>query len=610
VAFPDTGKPLAATTTPKRARILVLDADLVPALTIVRSLVRQHYHVEVASARDAPIASFSRGMVECHRYPDPLSGEEHFLLWLEAHLAASPCDLIIPVTERTLVPLSANRQRFRNTRLAMAAEDSLNRVLDKAETFKLAQSLGVAIPRSIYLSNISQLAESVADLTYPVVVKPSHSVAAGDAGYSKRNVSYANNETELRSQCEQCLRHSPVILQGYFQGLGAGIELIAREGEIIYPFQHIRLHEVPLTGGGSSFRVSAAIEPVLLQAAEKLIRALRWTGVAMVEFKWEPVSGKCCLMEINGRFWGSLPLAVAAGADFPAMQAELSLTGALGEYPPYRQGVYCRNLASDLMWHELVLRSRGKGNSQRSNKTQIPTARVVLRDLARLFSPRHYFDTQSFRDPLPGLVEIKRLLGNYGGRLSGVIAGRWFARHQRLLWRDGTVHKSMRTAKTVLFICYGNINRSALAEIIMASLLPADCDKKVLSAGFHHEEARPADARMQKIGAESGFDLSRCRSTRITRELINDSDIIFVMEKKHYDDLLSDYSRAEKKQIAKKQIAKKTFLLGPGSREAGRGATEIPDPYNQSEDTYRACFAQIHQAVACLNEGLKTDHAR
>ena len=589
---------MASTTPSRHTRILVLDADLVPALTVVRSLVKKQYVVDVASATEVPIASFSKGIADCLRYPNPLSAEKEFLDWMQALLVDRHYDLIIPVTERSLVSLSAHRQRFEGTRIAMADRDSLNRVLDKSETFKLAESLGVAVPRSIYLSNINELGGYLAELSYPVVVKPSRSVSESDAGYSKRSVTYANNEAELQKQCISVLRHSPVILQSYFQGVGAGIELIAKDGEILYPFQHVRLHEVPLTGGGSSFRVSAEIEPVLLEASRKLIQALRWTGVAMVEFKWNPDSGRYCLMEINGRLWGSLPLAVAAGADFPAMLAELSLTGDLTQYPAYRRGVYCRNLTNDLMWHELVLRAR------RSNKlagpTRIPTGKDVLRDLALLFSLKHYLDTQSFSDPRPGLVEIKRLCTRYWGRLSGVLTEKRFARHQSLFWRNGTVRTKIRDATTVLFICYGNINRSAVAQVIMNRLLPEDCGKRVLSAGFHQEEARPADHRMQTIAAEHGFDLSESRSKCISSEMLETSDIIFVMEKRHYDDLVADWP----------DVADKVFLLGPGCQDAGKGAAEIPDPYNRSEQTYRACFAQIHQAVARLNEMIPADNAK
>ena len=376
-----------------------------------------------------------------------------------------------------------------------------------------------------------------------------------------------------------------MIVQSYFLGVGAGIELIAKDGQILYPFQHVRLHEVPLTGGGSSFRVSAEIEPVLLDAAQRLIKALNWTGVAMVEFKWDADTGRYCLMEINGRLWGSLPLAVNAGADFPEMLAELALTGKLSPYPAYRRGVYCRNLASDLLWHEMVLRARG--NKPQGGPAQIPSAPTVLRDLARIFSFKHYFDTQRLSDPVPGLVEIKRLALRYWRRIRDVMAEQRFAHHQRLCWHNGTVRIRLRDAGTVLFVCYGNINRSALAQVMLEKLLPDNCDKRVFSAGFHKEEGRPADSRMQKIASEHGFDLSLSRSTCLTDSLLNNSDVIFVMEKRHYDELVAMHPDA----------ADKTFLLAPDG-------IEVPDPYNRSEQTYRVCFSRIDQAVQRLSDEL------
>ena len=40
----------------------------------------------------------------------------------------------------------------------------------------------------------------------------------------------------------------------------------------------------------------------------KLIEAAGFEGIAMVEFKRDSATGQLSLMEINGRFWGSLPL--------------------------------------------------------------------------------------------------------------------------------------------------------------------------------------------------------------------------------------------------------------------------------------------------------------
>ena len=100
----------------------------------------------------------------------------------------------------------------------------------------------------------------------------------------------------MRAKTTHALRYGSVLLQEYIGGQGVGIELIADQGKIVYAFQHLRLHEIPLTGGGSSLRTSVAVEPALLEASAKLMAALAWHGVAMVEFKRDTGSGKFSLM--------------------------------------------------------------------------------------------------------------------------------------------------------------------------------------------------------------------------------------------------------------------------------------------------------------------------
>jgi predicted ATP-grasp superfamily ATP-dependent carboligase len=77
-----------------------------------------------------------------------------------------------------------------------------------------------------------------------------------------------------------------------------------------------------------------------------VLKALRWHGVAMVEFRLRP-DGTPVFLEVNGRFWNSLALAVHAGADFPALLAELAEHGDVEPPGAYRVGVRCRWLLGD-----------------------------------------------------------------------------------------------------------------------------------------------------------------------------------------------------------------------------------------------------------------------
>jgi predicted ATP-grasp superfamily ATP-dependent carboligase len=183
--------------------------------------------------------------------------------------------------------------------------------------------------------------------------------------------------------------------------------MLTYEGQPLAVFQHKRLREVPITGGASSLRESVAVDRTLYDYALRLLGELRWTGLAMVEFKVGADGPK--LMEINGRVWGSLPLAVHSGVNFPVALAELYLQG-----PPrdrvtqtkYRLGVRGRNLELDVMWMIAVLVGR-----QRYPFLPQPKRSAALAAFFGLLNPRTRFDILSLRDPLPGLAELLRIAG-------------------------------------------------------------------------------------------------------------------------------------------------------------------------------------------------------
>jgi predicted ATP-grasp superfamily ATP-dependent carboligase len=91
--------------------------------------------------------------------------------------------------------------------------------------------------------------------------------------------------------------------------------------------------------------------PVSPQAqlyAQALLDELRWQGVAMVEFKMDQASQTLKLMEINGRFWGSLQLAIDAGVDFPFLLLRTMADEPVEPIGTYRIGVKSRWFLGDL----------------------------------------------------------------------------------------------------------------------------------------------------------------------------------------------------------------------------------------------------------------------
>ncbi|MCZ7584034.1 MAG: ATP-grasp domain-containing protein [Deltaproteobacteria bacterium] len=118
-------------------------------------------------------------------------------------------------------------------------------------------------------------------------------------------------------------------------------------------FFHRRLRELPPSGGISVLSEAIPPDPEAARAGRALLEALHWTGPAMVEFKRD-ADGRPCLMEINGRFWGSLQLAIDAGVDFPALLVRAAQGDAIVP-PDYKSGTRLRYLFGDLESLALVL---------------------------------------------------------------------------------------------------------------------------------------------------------------------------------------------------------------------------------------------------------------
>jgi predicted ATP-grasp superfamily ATP-dependent carboligase len=205
-----------------------------------------------------------------------------------------------------------------------------------------------------------------------------------------------------------------VILQSYHQGVGYGIEMLTRDGEALAAFAHKRLREIPVTGGASSYRQSIKLDAKLYSYASRLLKELRWTGVAMVEFKAK--GSETMLMEINGRVWGSLPLAVASGVNFPLMLTKLFLhNGTEIKTRPlskYKTGVRCRNLGQDLMWIVIVLLQRKKYSF-----LPMPKRNQAVKAILSLFNPINKLDLFCFDDPIPGFLELQGIVRKFKQKL-------------------------------------------------------------------------------------------------------------------------------------------------------------------------------------------------
>ncbi|MGH9359439.1 MAG: hypothetical protein ACRD1O_09750, partial [Terriglobia bacterium] len=202
--------------------------------------------------------------------------------------------------------------------------------------------------------------EMSAGCSYPIVLKPrtSEEVLPDGKVHATGAPVYARNASEFLAAYQLLqARCASVLAQEFIEGYGVGYFALLRHGEIRAEFGHRRIRDVRPTGSGSALRVSVQPDVRVLDAGRKMLRALNWHGAAMVEFRVRP-DGAPVFMEVNGRFWNSLALAVYAGVDFPALMAELAENGDARPPASYRAGVRCRWWLGD--FRHLVEVWRGK----------------------------------------------------------------------------------------------------------------------------------------------------------------------------------------------------------------------------------------------------------
>jgi len=318
-----------STNNPRTQRtVLVTDSGTLGAIACIRSLGRVGYRV-IACADDASALGLrSRYATSTIVHPPYASGKP-FLDWLEATVAAERPDLVIP-SESFLLALQPQLDRYAPLIVGAEMPDRLYRSFSKhdvlrsfieAEQPELQEHLP-ATRLDDGSQSLDTLHAAAVDLGFPLYLKADalHARANGP-GRVVRVDSIGNLENVLVQLRDAYHR---LTIQAHAPGVGVAAFALLDGGELRASFMHHRLHEVPHTGGVSSYRRSWYHAAIHADALRRL-RHLGHQGAAMVEYRWDPSSDRFWFVEVNARFWGSLHLALAAGVDFPRLLADQQL---------------------------------------------------------------------------------------------------------------------------------------------------------------------------------------------------------------------------------------------------------------------------------------------
>ena len=346
---------------------IVTDVHYRMSLAAVRALGKNRIPVAAVEYTNIPFKAalgfYSRYATYKHLIMNPVKDESGFLdsmiklaSEVNSNRSANGKPVLIPVGLDTLMAVIKYKEELEpHLHFIASSAESLDTANDTEKLLNTAVKAGIPCPETTTLEEGETIEQLSARIRYPAVIK----YRKGELLKFKPDKRYkiidsasafVDAFTEMHG-----IQPFPLVQQ-YISGDGYGVSAVFdKNSEPLEIFCHRRLREYPATGGPSCF-CESIWDDRLVTYAVQLLKALKWKGIAMVEFKGR-LDGEIALMEVNPRFWGSMPLSILSGCNIPyalyrASMGEIATVDeALYKWHPgrYRLGKRMRYLLQDIL---------------------------------------------------------------------------------------------------------------------------------------------------------------------------------------------------------------------------------------------------------------------
>ncbi|MBU0638824.1 MAG: ATP-grasp domain-containing protein [Planctomycetes bacterium] len=317
------------------ARVIVTYGRGWNTLATVRSLGQRG--IEVYCGEEAPFAPcfFSKHCRGHFQYPSPSTAPDEFVEFMVARVKElRPPDgepyVLMPVHKETFV-LAEHRDRFEPyIRLPVTTIDNIRLTDDKGRLARLAQEQGLRIPQTWQFADINELYRHVPELTLPAFVK----VRNAAAGVGLKKVDTAEELVATFREFVDGFGLQPAeypLVQEYVPGDDYCVTTLFDQGRCVARMTYRNVRSYPRGTGAGALRETVP-HPAAEEAAVNLLAPLNWHGIAQVDFRVTP-DGTPYLIEVNPRFFGGLPQAIAANVDYPYLLYQIAIGEPLGEQP-------------------------------------------------------------------------------------------------------------------------------------------------------------------------------------------------------------------------------------------------------------------------------------
>lgn len=341
---------------PVSGKVVVPALSAASSVACLRSLGQHDIQTIAISDRATAPGMQSKYCTETAIVPDPtvdLQAYEDALLSLAER---ADVETIVPLREADVYVLARNKQSLADhVGTPWPSLDTLRMAQDRVELFDAAAAADVGTPKTTTLDEWD-------DWDREVVIKPRYTVHGAEyldgvaTSHTHQNSTkyVARDEEPDRDELVREMDHVPMVQEYVPDSDEYGFFALYDHGDAVATFQHRQRRGYKYCGGPSAYRESVDI-PELDAAGRRLLDELDWHGLAMVEFLRDSETGEFELMEVNPRFWTSLPFTVQAGVDLPYYYCLQAAGEPITVEPDYEVGVAGHLLRGEMLHLHSIL---------------------------------------------------------------------------------------------------------------------------------------------------------------------------------------------------------------------------------------------------------------
>jgi len=277
------------------------------------ALLNSGWNVVATGLGTPTMCAHLNGVVGDYIQPDPFQNPTGYLAVLKKASDEHDVQVILPVYEDVFIISKFFDQLDTKAKVLAPTFNTLLNVHDKGLVPKYAELSGVPTPETILIRCQADIDKAIVQIGFPCLIKPRFGTGARGIIVFKTEADLA----KLKRFSDDELAKTPCLLQKWVEGIGAGVNMLLKDGEILAISGHQRLREVPIKGGTGTAHI-ALKNHAIFDAGRAFVAETPFTdGVIMIEFRYEEDSGKFYVVEVNPRYWASITNSIACGVNFP-----------------------------------------------------------------------------------------------------------------------------------------------------------------------------------------------------------------------------------------------------------------------------------------------------